>query len=103
MADYGTYNFPDIRSGDILFEIDFSFDAHHASPISKVEFITDYSGYVLSSDDPSQVVIDDATNWQFHIPQQVITWVAGSYKIRMSITCVDGFKHTYTYGAWNIS
>jgi len=99
MADYGTYNFPDLKSGDSLNAKTFTFNTHPPGTLVKVELKTN-RGDILRSG--SGITITDAVNWVFVIDQQVINWNPGNLTYGITIKSSTGIVKTFIRGSWNI-
>ena len=101
MAEYWeTHNFKSHRSGDTFKGKSFTFSAHPASDINKVELIT-HAGQKLSSDDGG-ITITDVAAWAFTIEKQIISWPPMTYKYDLVITMANGDVRTYIKGSWQI-
>jgi len=99
MADFGTYNFPDIVSGSTMNEKTFTFTSHPSGNLSKVELKTS-RGELLKS--PTQITITDAVNWVFKIPAQTITWQKGNRTHSIITTSSTDVVKSFIRGTINI-
>lgn len=95
MAEFGTYNFRDHPKGTTFNGKTFTFTVHPSGTLVLVEFIT-------VRNEPLTVTIDNAVNWVFSIPQQVISWKEGNYNYTIRTTSSHNVVKEYIVGSWRI-
>lgn len=81
-----------------------TFTAHEAGTLTKVELITK-TDYKLSSDVATEITIDDAVNWIVTFKRQDILWSPNIYEFEIDCTYTVGgqsIKKSWAYGTWTI-
>ena len=111
MATFGTYDFPDHKSGDTFPGVIFRLTDGSDDPIeidgSVIEFHLFPDGEVVLSSDVSPggiTILDESSEdgGRFMIDEQIIDWPPRTYKYEIIVTFDSGKVRTYVEGHWTI-
>jgi hypothetical protein len=111
MAAFGTYDFPDHKSGDTFPGVIFRLTDGEGEPIPLDNCIIDFHLFpdgevALSTESEGGVtILSDSSedDGRFMIDEQIIDWRPRTYRYEIIFTFPSGKVHTYVEGHWLIT